>query len=75
MPAVLGVGAGLALIEGVFDYCGGGLDGYRQDPNVDEYERKEQLRREKRRPIEETLRELGERRGKAEFRITQEFDP
>ena len=65
MPAVLGFGAGLALIQGVFDYCGGGLEGYQKDPNVDEYERKERLRKERRRPIEETLRELGEGRGRA----------
>lgn len=65
MPAVLGFGAGLALIQGVFAYGGGGLEGYQKDPNVDEYERKERLRKERRRPIDETLRELGEGRGRA----------
>lgn len=67
MPAVLGFGAGLALIQGVFSYGGGGLEGYEIDPNVDQYERKERLRKERRRPIEETLRELGEGRGRAIF--------
>lgn len=67
MPAVLGMGAGLALIQGGFSYGGGGLEGYERDPNVDHYERKERLRKERRRPIEETLRELGEGRGMAIF--------
>lgn len=65
MPAVLGWGAGLALVEGVAHYCGGGLEGYEKDPRVDEYERKQRLRKERRRPIEETLSELGEGRGTA----------
>ena len=69
MPAVLGFGAGLAVIQGGSAYTGG-LEGYRRDPNVDEYERKERLRKERRRPIEETLRELGEGRGKAIFQST-----
>lgn len=71
MPAVLGFGAGLAVIQGVFAYCGGGLEGWHRDPNVDEYERKERLRKERRRPIEETLSELGEGRGRAIFQTVQ----
>lgn len=62
-PAVLGFGAGLAVLQGAFDYTGGALTGYEKDPSVDEYERKEQLRKNKRRPIQETLEELGEGRG------------
>ncbi|KAL8915498.1 MAG: hypothetical protein Q9171_000063 [Xanthocarpia ochracea] len=62
-PAVLGFGALLAIIQGTFDYTGGKMTGFAQDAEVDEYERKEQLRRNKRRPIEETLKELGEGRG------------
>ncbi|KAL9101727.1 MAG: hypothetical protein Q9163_003049 [Psora crenata] len=61
-PATLGYGAGLAVLQGVFDYTGGKFTGYDRDPNVNEYERKELLRREKRRPIQETLNELGEGR-------------
>lgn len=64
MPAVLGIGAGLAVVQGVFDYTGGMLSGYEKDPNVDEYERKEQLRKNRRRPIQETLDQLGEGRGR-----------
>lgn len=63
-PATLGFGAGLAVLQGVFDFTGGSLQGLGKDPNVDEYERKEQLRRNRRRPIQETLDELGEGRGK-----------
>lgn len=71
IPAVLGFGAGLAVIQGVFAYGGGGLEGYERDPNVDEYERKERLRKARRRPIEETLRELGEGRGRAILQVIQ----
>lgn len=63
MPAVLGYGAGLAVLLGTFDYTGGVLTGYSKDPEVDEYERKEMLRRNRRRPIQETVMELGEGRG------------
>lgn len=65
MPAVLGYGAGLAVLLGTFDYTGGVLTGYTKDPEVDEYERKEMLRRNRRRPIQETVTELGEGRGMA----------
>lgn len=64
-PAVLGFGAGLAIVQGAFDYTGGKFSGYDKDPNVDEYERKEALKKNRRRPIQETLEELGEGRGEA----------
>lgn len=63
MPMTLGCGATLAVIQGVFDYGGGKFSGYDKDPNVDEYERKEYLRKNRRRPIQETLEQLGEGRG------------
>ena len=62
-PAVLGFGTGLAIVQGVFDYGGGKFSGYDKDPKVDEYERKEALRQQTRRPIQETLDQLGEGRG------------
>lgn len=71
MPAVLGFGAGLALVQGVFHYQGGGLSGRQRDPAVDEYERKEKLRKNRRRPIEETLREVGEGRGGSKFHTSK----
>lgn len=48
----------------MFDYTGGKFSGYERDPNVDEYERKEHLRMNRRKPIGETLEQLGEGRGK-----------
>jgi len=63
-PAVLGFGAMTAIVMGAYDYGGGALTGYKKDRDVDEFERKEQLRKNRRRPIEETIQELGEGRGK-----------
>lgn len=63
IPSVLGYGAGLSIVMAAFDYTGGSFLGYGTDPTVDEYERKEALRANKRRPIAETLQELGEGRG------------
>lgn len=51
------------MLQGVFDYTGGKFTGYDKDPQVDEYERKEEMRKNKRRPIQETLDQLGEGRG------------
>ena len=63
LPAVLGYGAALSVILGVLDYTGGDLRGYNKEAGHDEFERKEELRRNKRRPIEETIEQLGEGRG------------
>jgi hypothetical protein len=62
-PSFFGYGCGLAILAGAFDYCGGALSGYKADPTVDEIDRKEALRKNRRRPIEETVAELGEGRG------------
>ncbi|KAL4921634.1 hypothetical protein BDW62DRAFT_208220 [Aspergillus aurantiobrunneus] len=62
-PALLGYGAALATAMGVFEYTGGSLLGRKKDPNVDEFERREQLRTQWRTPGEQTLAELGEGRG------------
>jgi hypothetical protein len=62
-PAVLGFGALTAIVLGAYDYTGGALTGYKKDPEMDEFERKEALRKNRRRPIEETIHELGEGRG------------
>ncbi|KAH0542357.1 hypothetical protein FGG08_003202 [Glutinoglossum americanum] len=62
IPAVLGYGAGLAVLMGTYDYTGGKLTGYSKDPDVDEFDRKEYLRKNRRRPIQETIDELGEGR-------------
>jgi len=60
---VLGYGAMTAIIMAAFDYGGGALTGYKRDPEVDEFDRKQELRKNRRRPIEETIAELGEGRG------------
>lgn len=66
MPRILGYGAFAAVVLAAYDYTGGSLMGYKKDPEVDEYERKEKLRLNRRRPMEETIAELGEGRGLGE---------
>ncbi|KAL2262234.1 hypothetical protein VTK26DRAFT_2070 [Humicola hyalothermophila] len=63
MPRIIGYGALTAVVMAGFHYTGGSLRGYWQSQDVDEYERKEMLRKNRRRPIEETLAEIGEGRG------------
>ena len=52
------------MFQGVFDFTGGKFSGFDKDPYVDEYERKENLKKNRRRPIQETLEQLGEGRGR-----------
>ncbi|KAI1360198.1 hypothetical protein F5Y08DRAFT_54785 [Xylaria arbuscula] len=64
MPRILGYGSALAVVLSVFDYTGGSLFGTRTEvPGMDEYERKEYLRKNRRRPIEDTIADIGEGRG------------
>lgn len=63
MPAVIGYGAGLALVLGVFDYTGGSLTGWAKDGAVDEVTRKQILRSTFRKPLEDTISVVGEGRG------------
>lgn len=70
MPGVLGYGTALAAMLGAFSYTGGKLSGPAKDREVDEVARKMALRKNRRRPIEETVNELGEGRGELTFRIT-----
>ncbi|KAK3317871.1 hypothetical protein B0T19DRAFT_300562 [Cercophora scortea] len=62
MPRILGLGAFSAVVMAAYDYTGGSLSGFKRDPEEDEYERKERLRMNRRRPVEETLAEVGEGR-------------
>jgi len=48
-----------------FSYTGSSFFGYRKDPTIDEFDRKQGLRHNRRRPIDETISELGEGRGKS----------
>lgn len=63
MPAVLGYGSGLAIAAFAFDYTQTSLSGQKNDPTVDEFERKMMMRKNRKRPIDETIAELGEGRG------------
>jgi hypothetical protein len=60
---VLGYGALVGVVLSAYDYTGGSLRGFKKDRELDDFERKEALRKNRRRPIEETLSELGEGRG------------
>jgi len=62
-PAVMGYGAALSVVLAAFTYTGGKLTGYERDPTVDEVSRKEYLRKNRRRPVDEIVNELGEGRG------------
>ncbi|KAI1112893.1 hypothetical protein F5Y14DRAFT_419888 [Nemania sp. NC0429] len=64
VPRIFGFGAAFAVVMTVFDYSGGSLRGVRPEvEGMDEYERKEYLRKNRRRPIEETIADIGEGRG------------
>jgi hypothetical protein len=63
MPAIIGWGAGLSIVLTAFDYTGGLRGKKSQGEFADEYERKEYLRTNRRRPLTETVAELGEARG------------
>lgn len=62
-PALLGYGVALSTVMSAYEYTGGSLFGYSRDKNVDEYERRTQLRKNFQSPVEQTLAELGEGRG------------
>lgn len=62
-PAFMGYGSGLAILVFAFDYTGARWTGFKRDPDVDEVDRKEWIRNNKRRPLSETIYELGEGRG------------
>ncbi|EQB47261.1 NADH-ubiquinone oxidoreductase 21.3 kDa subunit [Colletotrichum gloeosporioides] len=64
MPLVLGLGAGFAAWQGVFALTGGRLWINRADrPDEEEFDSKMAMRAARRRPIEETIAEIGEGRG------------
>ena len=60
---MVGYGSALAVALGAFTYTGGKLSGYQRDPEVDEVSRKEYLRKNRRRPIDQIANEIGEGRG------------
>ncbi|KAI1333761.1 hypothetical protein F5Y15DRAFT_421547 [Xylariaceae sp. FL0016] len=64
IPRILGNGAIFSVILTAFAYTGGSLRGGRRGEvsELDEYERKEIMRKNRRRPIEETIMDVGEGR-------------
>ncbi|KIW00894.1 uncharacterized protein PV09_07646 [Verruconis gallopava] len=62
-PAFFGYGSALASLLFIFDYTGSRWSVHSRDPDVDEVARKEMIRKNRRRPIAETIAELGEGRG------------
>lgn len=69
MPAVFGVGSGMALMLGVFDYTGGRFDGYFNRREEDSFEIRERMMRNRRKSLEETIAEVGEGRGTFELSL------
>ncbi|KAL7619579.1 hypothetical protein AAE478_010120 [Parahypoxylon ruwenzoriense] len=65
IPQILGIGAAFSVLMSTFEYTGGTLRGKPRGeiPEIDEYERKEYLRKNRRRPIEEAISNIGEGRG------------
>lgn len=63
LPALLGYGAVYSIVLGAYSFTGGKLSGPPQDSDEDGYAKKMALRTNWRRPIQETIDELGEGRG------------
>ena len=63
MPAVVGMGTFTAVLTGFMTYTGGSLRGPPRDPEADRMAEKAAIRKLRRRPVEETIAELGEGRG------------
>jgi hypothetical protein len=63
-PVVIGLGATISIILGTYAYTGGKLQGWKDDETEAEaLERKLKARARRRRPLEETIAEIGEGRG------------
>lgn len=60
---MFGAGASLGIVMAAFTYTNG-LAGWKKDEDLDEVERREALKKLRRRPLEETIEQLGEGRGK-----------
>lgn len=63
IPQILGHGALISVVLTAFDFTGGLVGKKPESEFADEYERKEYLRRNRRRPLTETIADLGEGRG------------
>ncbi len=65
MPKTVGAGAACAVIMTIFDFTGGSLRGKPTESALDEFDRRELIRATRRRPLEETIAEIGEGRGRS----------
>ena len=63
MSKMLGCGAGMAIVLGVFEYTGGRFDGYYNRREEDGFEIRERMMKNRRKSLEETIAEVGEGRG------------
>ncbi|OAA64682.1 NADH-ubiquinone oxidoreductase subunit [Niveomyces insectorum RCEF 264] len=63
IPRVIGMGAFTAVVLATFDFTGGTLSGWARQTEEDAFERKEYQRKNRRRPMEETIAQLGDGRG------------
>lgn len=64
IPVILGYGALTSITLSVFELTGNSLVGKRPEiEGMDEFDRREHMRKNRRRPIEETLQDIGEGRG------------
>ena len=71
MPTVLGCGAAMAIVLGVFEYTGGRFDGYYNRREEDSFEIRERMFKNRRKSLEETIAEVGEGRGAlSQFSLT-----
>lgn len=64
MPSVVGNGLALGVIMAAVQYTGGSFFRDPHDMDIDQFPTKEELRKRFRRPVNETINELGEGRGK-----------
>lgn len=71
MPRIVGMGAFTAIVLGVFDFTGGKLTGWAKETDEDRFERKEYLRKNRRRSGEETIAQLGDGRAGSKFDTDQ----
>ena len=60
---MLGYALTLSVALGVFNFSGGVFTGVKKDSTLDDYDRKQDLKARARRPIQETINEIGEGRG------------
>ncbi|KAI1385744.1 uncharacterized protein F4822DRAFT_414053 [Hypoxylon trugodes] len=65
IPQILGFGAAFSIVMSAFEFTGGSLRGGPRNPvnELDEFDRKEAMRLNRRRPIDETIANIGEGRG------------